>query len=219
LIRWIVSLVFALAVALVFEHALAPRPAAATAPQGSPSAVSRVVAGPMETILPIDPDRVRRVERAPPERGSDDADRAIHIVTDRGVAVHAAFDGVVLARTHLTSSGLAIDVYDRLDHRLARYGHLLRLSPTVRDGSTVAAGAVIGWVGDTGAAEPGRYELHFAIRTVPSDGVWWHGRPLDLSRLYGAESEPAPAGASADGASSVDGAAAGATGVGVAGSG
>jgi murein DD-endopeptidase MepM/ murein hydrolase activator NlpD len=56
------------------------------------------------------------------------------------------------------------------------YGHLSAFAPGLAKGSTVFAGQVIGYVGDTGNPGPGNYHLHFEIH--PNGGPAVNPLPL-----------------------------------------
>jgi murein DD-endopeptidase MepM/ murein hydrolase activator NlpD len=43
------------------------------------------------------------------------------------------------------------------------YCHLLRIASGIKAGARVRGGQTVGWVGDTGDADPGAYHLHFEI--------------------------------------------------------
>jgi len=183
--RWIVSLLVALVVAIVVDR-IEPAPA----PEPEPPAIAAAAVRPEPSfaaglISPIEPARILEVRPVAMEDGSDEAGAALHLVAARGTPVMAPVSGSVLAVTHLTSAGLAVDLLEDDGTRVVRLGHLLRLAAGVQDDKKVLRGDIIGWVGDSGTPQAGEYVLHVSVRDVPADGRWWQGRPLLLGTTTG----------------------------------
>ncbi len=88
------------------------------------------------------------------------------------------------------------------------YAHLSAYSPLARDGAAVAAGDVLGFVGDTGDARGTPYHLHFEIHPTALLGLGYDGviNPYEYLRAWqdhadaGAISGLAPGAAPAPGA-------------------
>jgi len=59
------------------------------------------------------------------------------------------------------------------------YAHLAGYAAGIGEGSTVRAGQVIGYVGDTGDAGPGNYHLHFGIQRMRPGERWWQGEDVN----------------------------------------
>jgi murein DD-endopeptidase MepM/ murein hydrolase activator NlpD len=59
------------------------------------------------------------------------------------------------------------------------YAHLARYADDIREGERVAAGRVIGYVGDTGDAGPGNTHLHFGLTRMAPGEHWWQGQDVD----------------------------------------
>lgn len=200
MLRWIFSLAAALTLAFFLDRVgqgssagLLPSPPSLAERTEAPPriAVPRPEPGPeMPFHSPIETKSILRVEHAGEEPGSDDSGRALHLFAPRATPVLAPFDGEVLQVTHLTSTGLAIDVVDDPGRRLVRLGHLLRISPEARAGEKVSVGQVIGWVGDTGAAGPGRFVLHVSLRRIADDGRWWEAPAVDATPVLGEPGRP-----------------------------
>jgi hypothetical protein len=102
-----------------------------------------------------------------------------------GERVFAAADGVVDHVEHLDHD--RSDVYLRVSHLggmvFTHFFHLAAVPRTVRRGSVVKAGEVIGLVGDMGDERPGPY-IHFALSVRPSPDlpeVYWDPTPLMAS--------------------------------------
>ena len=59
------------------------------------------------------------------------------------------------------------------------YAHLDGYAQGLREGQRVERGEIIGYVGDTGNAQPGDYHLHFAVAVLDSPSRWWEGENLN----------------------------------------
>jgi hypothetical protein len=53
---------------------------------------------------------------------------------------------------------------------------VLEPAETNRNAARVERGEVIGYVGDTGNAQPGDYHLHFSVAILDDADRWWQGR-------------------------------------------
>lgn len=110
---------------------------------------------------------------------------AIDIHAPRGTPVLAVADGEVI-RLHTGARG-GLSLYHLDDDGRTRYyyAHLDRYAEGIRQGVRVQRGDVIGYVGDTGNAQPGDYHLHFSVAVLSDRSRWWQGRnlnPYDLLR-------------------------------------
>jgi murein DD-endopeptidase MepM/ murein hydrolase activator NlpD len=100
-----------------------------------------------------------------------------------GEHVYAAHDGVI-DRVQASSDDAPGGVYVRVAHWggavFTQYFHLAAVPTSLRVGMHVAAGDVIGLLGDTGLADP-RAHLRFALSVRPSKElpeVYWDPEPL-----------------------------------------
>jgi murein DD-endopeptidase MepM/ murein hydrolase activator NlpD len=99
-----------------------------------------------------------------------------------GQPVYALAAGVLTKQVKVsdasTGARLSGNLWDltRADGTRYVYGHLSAFAPGLSEGSTVTAGQVIGYVGDTGNAGPGNYHLHFEIH--PKGGAAVNPLPL-----------------------------------------
>ena len=59
------------------------------------------------------------------------------------------------------------------------YAHLDGYAAGLRDGSTLARGQLIGYVGSTGDASPEAPHLHFEITRLNADKKWWEGESIN----------------------------------------
>jgi murein DD-endopeptidase MepM/ murein hydrolase activator NlpD len=110
------------------------------------------------------------------------------IFAEPGTPVVAVLDGTVEQLGWTFYSGWRVGIRG-VDGRYWFYAHLQRFAPGLAIGTPVAAGRVIGEVGNTGyGATPGHrdeftYHLHLGIQEP--DGTWVNPYPL-VRRLYDA---------------------------------
>ena len=104
---------------------------------------------------------------------------AIDIHAPRGTPVLAVTDGRIL-RLHQGSLG-GNAIYQLANDGRTRfyYAHLDHYADGLHMGDVVQRGQVIGYVGDTGNAQPGDTHLHFSIAILDDVHRWWEGRNLD----------------------------------------
>jgi murein DD-endopeptidase MepM/ murein hydrolase activator NlpD len=108
---------------------------------------------------------------------------AIDIHAPRGTPVLATADGMVIKLHQGARGGNSLYQIDDDGHTRYYYAHLDRYAVGVNEGVRVARGQVIGYVGDTGNAQPGDYHLHFSIAILTSVSRWWGGdniNPYDV---------------------------------------
>lgn len=112
------------------------------------------------------------------------------IMAPGGTPVIAAAPGTV-EKLFYSNGGGGITLYERSPDRLWQYyyAHLQGYAPGVHEGQIVEAGALLGFVGDTGNAGTGNFHLHFGVsRMQPNEG-WWQGLPVNpYPLLAGADS-------------------------------
>jgi peptidoglycan LD-endopeptidase LytH len=104
---------------------------------------------------------------------------AIDIHAPLGTPVIAVADGEII-RLHSGARG-GLSVYHLDDDGRTRYyyAHLDRYADGIHAGVRVRRGDVIGYVGDTGNAQPGDYHLHFSIARLRDRSRWWEGDNLN----------------------------------------
>jgi murein DD-endopeptidase MepM/ murein hydrolase activator NlpD len=108
---------------------------------------------------------------------------AIDIHAPRGTPVLAVTDGMILKLHQGARGGNSIYQLDEDGRTRYYYAHLDRYAVGINEGVHVARGQVIGYVGDTGNAQPGDYHLHFAIAILTNLSRWWGGdnvNPYDV---------------------------------------
>jgi murein DD-endopeptidase MepM/ murein hydrolase activator NlpD len=109
----------------------------------------------------------------------------IDIVAERGTPILAMEPGVVENVGWTFYSGTRIGVRG-VDGRYYLYAHLTSVHPGIRTGARVAAGSVLGRVGNTGYGPPGHRDefpphLHFGIQAAGGD---WVNPYRTLVQLY-----------------------------------
>ncbi len=108
-------------------------------------------------------------------RSEERKHEAIDILAPLGTPVLAAADGEVI-RLFLSEAGGNTIYQLGVDRKTVYYyAHLDRYEEGITEGQFVKQGQIIGYVGDTGNAEPGNYHLHFSISIVSDPQRWWEG--------------------------------------------
>jgi murein DD-endopeptidase MepM/ murein hydrolase activator NlpD len=114
---------------------------------------------------------------------------AIDIMAPRGTPALAAVDGTILKLFHSGEGGLTIYLADPSRSTVYYYAHLDGYAPDVHEGSVVARGEVIGFVGSSGNAPANAPHLHFGIERLPPGGNWWKGAPTNPYPILRAHGE------------------------------
>lgn len=176
---------------------IVPQPAAPPAP--AQETVLAPAPAPQPVVHPLLTVPVEGVARAAirdtwgeSRAGGARAHQGTDIIAPAGTRVVAAAAGTV-EKLYFSHGGGGITLYVRSpDRRWSYYyAHLQGYAPGVAEGAQVAAGALLGYVGDTGNAGLGNYHLHFGMaRMAPADR-WWKGEPVNPWPLL-AGSPPAP---------------------------
>jgi murein DD-endopeptidase MepM/ murein hydrolase activator NlpD len=112
-------------------------------------------------------------------RGQGRVHNAIDIMASRGTPVIAAEAGRVVKLFTSNLGGLTIYQFDPTETFCYYYAHLDHYTPDLREGSQVARGQVIGYVGSTGDASPDGPHLHFEITRLHPDKHWWQGDAIN----------------------------------------
>jgi murein DD-endopeptidase MepM/ murein hydrolase activator NlpD len=108
---------------------------------------------------------------------------AIDIHAPRGTPVLATADGTIRKLHSGERGGLSLYQMDDDGRTRYYYAHLDQYAEGIVEGRRVRRGEVIGYVGDTGNAQPGDYHLHFSIAILHSPSRWWEGtnvNPYDV---------------------------------------
>jgi len=104
---------------------------------------------------------------------------AIDILEPRGTPVRAVVSGTVRKLFLSKPGGNTIYQFDELGVYCYYYAHLDRYVEGLREGMRVERGAVIGFVGSTGNADPRTPHLHFAIFELGPERRWWKGKAVN----------------------------------------
>jgi murein DD-endopeptidase MepM/ murein hydrolase activator NlpD len=133
-------------------------------------------AGVMQLIIPVEGIRASQLRDTYSDaRGSGRKHDAIDIMAAHGTPVLAAAPAVVVKQDRGARGGIALYARAPDNHTIYYYAHLDRYAPGVVEGTTLRAGDVLGYVGDTGNAGPGNYHLHFEITTTADPKRYWGG--------------------------------------------
>ena len=104
---------------------------------------------------------------------------AIDIHAPRGTPVVAVSDGEIVQLHQGSLGGNSIYHLDADGRTRYYYAHLERYAEGLAEGQRVRRGQVIGYVGDTGNAQPGDFHLHFSVTLLSDARQWWKGTPLN----------------------------------------
>lgn len=100
---------------------------------------------------------------------------AIDIHAPRGTPVLAVADGVIRKLHSGSRGGVSLYQIDNDGRTRYYYAHLDHYADGIAEGRPVRRGEIIGYVGDTGNAQPGDYHLHFSIAILDNPSRWWEG--------------------------------------------
>jgi peptidoglycan LD-endopeptidase LytH len=104
---------------------------------------------------------------------------ALDIIAPRHTKVRAVEDGRIQKLFTSQAGGLTIYQFDPTSTFAYYYAHLDRYAGGLREGQTVEAGDVIGYVGSTGNASLDAPHLHFAIFRLTPERQWWKGEAIN----------------------------------------
>ena len=109
---------------------------------------------------------------------------AIDIMAAEGTPVVAAAPGTV-EKLFNSQGGGGITAYVRsLDGKwIYYYAHLQRYAPGLAEGRPITRGALVGFVGHTGNANPAGPHLHFAIHRMAAGEAWHEGSAINPDPL------------------------------------
>ena len=129
--------------------------------------------------IPVDGvDRDDLIDTFTDARGSR-SHEALDIIAPRNTRVRAVEDGRIQKLFTSDAGGLTIYQFDPSGTFAYYYAHLERYADGLREGQTIEAGDVIGYVGSTGNASPDAPHLHFAIFRLGPERHWWKGEAIN----------------------------------------
>jgi peptidoglycan LD-endopeptidase LytH len=112
----------------------------------------------------------------------DNGQRAHHgtdIAAPANTPVRAAAPGTVEKLFFSAAGGTTLYVRSPDKAWTYYYAHLASYAPGLREGQVVQAGALLGYVGDTGNAGAGNFHLHFGLARTTPDQHWYEGVDID----------------------------------------
>ena len=163
--------------------------------RGGPAAGQQENGGPANStanlLLPVagvTPDELTDTYNAP--RGGGRSHEAIDIMAPADAPVVAAISGTIIRRYWSESGGRSLYQYGPDSARVYYYAHLNRYKPDVREGTSVARGDTLAFVGDSGNAPDGAHHLHFGIWMETKVGYFWDGRTINPYPALSEQSSP-----------------------------
>lgn len=112
-------------------------------------------------------------------RSQGRAHNAIDIVAPRGTPVRAAVDGRVIKLFRSERGGITLYQRGTDGRTIYYYAHLDAYVDGMAEGRELRRGETLGFVGDTGNAQPGNFHLHFQIYVPPDSKNIWDGTPVN----------------------------------------
>jgi len=134
------------------------------------------------SLLPVPVEGIRREQLHDTynqARSEGRTHHAIDIHAPRGTPVIAVADGTIRKLHNGARGGRAIYLMDDDGTTRYYYAHLDGYAEGLHEGQRVERGEVIGYVGDTGNAQPGDYHLHFSVAILDNASRWWEGENLN----------------------------------------
>ena len=109
---------------------------------------------------------------------------AVDLLVPRNTPILAVEDGTIARLFQSKAGGITIYQFDPTKRFCYYYAHLERYAPALREGQSVEAGDVIGYVGTSGNAPPNTPHLHFAVFELTDEKHWWEGTPIDPYLIF-----------------------------------
>jgi len=109
---------------------------------------------------------------------------AVDIVAPRGTPVVSADAGTIIKLHRSRAGGLTIYASDASRRFIYYYAHLDRYRTGLSEGTKIARGDTIGYVGTTGNAPPDFPHLHFAILRTDNIARWSRGLPVNPAKVF-----------------------------------
>ena len=119
---------------------------------------------------------------------------AIDIIAPKGTKVYAVADGKVVKLFNSKPGGLTVYQFDPGANYAFYYAHLDRYAKGLKEGMVLRRGDLVGYVGNTGNADPATPHLHFAVFELTPEKQWWKGTPINPYPLLAGGAGGSPAG-------------------------
>jgi peptidoglycan LD-endopeptidase LytH len=130
-------------------------------------------------LLPVAGVAAREVRDSYAAARGDRQHLALDIMAPHGTPVLAAADGRIWKLRSNNLGGTTIYAVDREERFVFYYAHLQGYRDGLAEGTKLAKGDVIGYVGSTGNASRTAPHLHFQLSRMAPDRKWWTGTPLN----------------------------------------
>ena len=151
---------------------------AATKP--APSVASPAIGTSPALIIPVAGIRAEQLhDTFNDARSEGRVHEAIDIIAPQGTKVLAATDGKIVKLFTSEKGGITIYQLGPQQNLVFYYAHLQRYADGLAEQQEVRQGDLLGYVGDTGNAQPGNYHLHFAIWQITNPKDFWNGANLN----------------------------------------
>ncbi len=108
---------------------------------------------------------------------------AIDILAPHETRVVAAADGKIVKLFTSEKGGITIYQLSSDQSLVLYYAHLARYAEALAEQQEVRQGDLLGYVGDTGNAQPGNYHLHFGVWQITDPKHFWDGTNLNPYNL------------------------------------
>lgn len=161
-------------------------------PSGAPpvTVAEGVIVGPAGLAIPVAGVKPGQLADTYTQARAGGARRhdAIDIMAPIGRPVVAAAPGTV-EKLFFSKGGGGTTAYVRSnDKRWSYYyAHLSAYAPGLHEGQRLLRGAPVGYVGNSGNANPAGPHLHFAINRMEPGEKWWQGTPINPYPLLAAK--------------------------------
>ena len=146
----------------------------------APSAASPAIGTLPALIVPVAGIRAEQLHDTFNEARSEGrVHEAIDIIAPQGTKVLAATDGKIVKLFTSEKGGITIYQLSPQQTLVFYYAHLQWYADGLAEQQEVRQGDLLGYVGDTGNAQPGNYHLHFAIWQITNPKDFWNGANLN----------------------------------------
>ncbi|HEU4851364.1 MAG TPA: M23 family metallopeptidase, partial [Telluria sp.] len=164
----------------------APAPAAVPAPVAAPvqpapaaAPVAQQPPGLANLLMPVEGiDQSKLADTFEQARG-EAKHEAIDIAAPKGTKVFAVADGKLVKLFDSKEGGLTVYQFDPSQTYAYYYAHLDRYAEGLKEGMELKRGDLVGYVGNSGNADPATPHLHFTIFELTPEKQWWKGKAIN----------------------------------------